>query len=331
MRAVNSSLVRDLREMNTEKFPEAGRSRKNQVLRWAGTLISLGLLVWLLSQQDWLKVWAVLRQIPIWVVVGSFCLYLVGMLANVLRWLVILRVARIAISWQETGRIFFAGVFASNFLPSTVGGDVVRFIGLGHFTPDRALNLASIVLDRLVNLTAFLTVLPLSLMIFRDSLQEILRPQPLGMTVAWMGFVDVRGWIGKMVKTSYRWIMRLRETFQIWLRQPARLVLAFFISWFSIFVIFLAIWLLARGLGMQVALYQVMGVTVITYLATLLPISVNGYGLREILIVGLYTSLGSSLEQATVLAVISRFLSMLVTLPGVIWVGKILSIGDSYG
>jgi hypothetical protein len=115
------------------------------------------------------------------------------------------------------------------------------------------------------------------------------------------------------------------------LRQPARLVFAFCISWFSIFVIFLAIWLLARGLGMQVALYQVMGVTVITYLATLLPISVNGYGLREILIVGLYTSLGSSLEQATVLALISRFLSMLVTLPGAIWIGKILSIGDSYG
>jgi glycosyltransferase 2 family protein len=286
-------------------------------------------LIWLLSQQDWLKVWAVLRQIPIWVVLSSFCLYLVGMLANVIRWLVILRTARIVISWQDTARIVFAGVFASNFLPSTVGGDFVRFIGLGRFTPDRALNLASIVLDRLVNLTAFLTVLPLSLLIFRDSLPGILQTFNPGITIAWMGFVDVRGWIGKVVKTLLRWIERLRATFQIWLRQPARLFLAFCISWFSIFVIFLAIWLLARGLGMQVALYQVMGVTVITYLATLLPISVNGYGLREILIVGLYTSLGSSLEQAAVLAVISRFLSMLVTLPGAIWIGKILSIGDS--
>jgi hypothetical protein len=222
-------------------------------------------------------------------------------------------------------------VFASNFLPSTVGGDVVRFIGLGRFTPDRALNLASIILDRLVNLTAFLTVLPLSLMIFRDSLQEILLSQNLGMSVAWMGFVDNRGWIRKIVRTTVHWIERFRDTFKIWLRQPAKLVLAFCISWLSIFVIFLAIWLLARGLGMQVALYQVMGVTVITYLATLLPISVNGYGLREILIIGLYTSLGSSLEQAAVLALISRFLSMLVTLPGAIWIGKILSIGDSHG
>jgi uncharacterized membrane protein YbhN (UPF0104 family) len=103
------------------------------------------------------------------------------------------------------------------------------------------------------------------------------------------------------------------------------LILAFCTSWLSIFVVFIAIWLVARGLGIPVALYQVMGVTGITYLLTLLPISVNGYGVREVAITTLYLPLGASLEQAATLALITRFLSMLETLPGALWLSQVVS------
>jgi hypothetical protein len=68
-----------------------------------------------------------------------------------------------------------------------------------------------------------------------------------------------------------------------------------------------------------------MGVTGITYLLTLLPISVNGYGLREVAITTLYLPLGASLEQAATLALITRFLSMLETLPGALWFSQVVS------
>jgi uncharacterized membrane protein YbhN (UPF0104 family) len=97
------------------------------------------------------------------------------------------------------------------------------------------------------------------------------------------------------------------------------------VSWISIFVIFVAIWLVAIGLGIPVALYQVMGVTAITYLITLLPISVNGYGLRELAIVAIYTMLGATVEQATSLALITRLLMMIQTLPGALWIPQNLS------
>ncbi len=115
------------------------------------------------------------------------------------------------------------------------------------------------------------------------------------------------------------------EAFKLWLEQPRILVLAFCVSWLSIFVVFIAIWLVARGLGIPVALYQVMGITGITYLLTLLPISVNGYGLREVAITTLYLPLGASLEQAATLALITRFLSMLETLPGALWLSQVVS------
>jgi uncharacterized membrane protein YbhN (UPF0104 family) len=115
-------------------------------------------------------------------------------------------------------------------------------------------------------------------------------------------------------------------TFAIWLRHPLIVLLALAISWLSIFVVFLAIWVIAWGLGIPVALYQVMGVTAVTYLLTLLPISVNGYGVREVAITTLYIQLGATLEQSSALALITRFLMLLETTPGALWISDTLPV-----
>jgi hypothetical protein len=67
---------------------------------------------------------------------------------------------------------------------------------------------------------------------------------------------------------------------------------------------------------MTVSLGQVAGITGLTYLLTIIPVSINGYGLREAAMVTLYTQLGSVAEQAAALALISRLLMLAATIPG---------------
>jgi len=90
-------------------------------------------------------------------------------------------------------------------------------------------------------------------------------------------------------------------------------------------VSFFGIWILARGLGMDIALYEVMGIMVLTYFISMLPISINGYGLREVAVTALYMQVGASLEQASTLAVITRFMLLLETLPGALWLSDIVT------
>ena len=113
------------------------------------------------------------------------------------------------------------------------------------------------------------------------------------------------------------------DAYKLWANKPAYLIRAFVISWFSNFVIFLALWLMTNGLGIVVRLDQVMGITAMTYLITLLPISINGYGLRELVITYFYVSLGATAEQAAIFAILSRFLLMAATLPGAVWLGSL--------
>ena len=64
---------------------------------------------------------------------------------------------------------------------------------------------------------------------------------------------------------------------------------------------------------------------VLTYFISMLPISINAYGLREVAVTALYMQVGASLEQASTLAVITRFMLLLETLPGALWLSEIVT------
>jgi len=104
------------------------RKRQAKWIRIGGTIVSTVLFVYLLSKQNWAVTLHELQQIPLWLWPLVLGLVIGGMLLNSLRWYSLLRVQKVHISFIETTKIIFAGAFASNFLPSTIGGDAYRMV-----------------------------------------------------------------------------------------------------------------------------------------------------------------------------------------------------------
>jgi len=73
----------------------------------------------------------------------------------------LLQVQEMHVPWKDSLRLTFAGLFASNVLPTTVGGDVVRLAGAVRLGIDPALAAASLVADRLVGMAGMFLALPL--------------------------------------------------------------------------------------------------------------------------------------------------------------------------
>ena len=144
---------------------------KGQVLRWVGTLISSALFIWLLLQQDWEKTLESLANTPLWLLPLVFALYVCGMVINSLRWNFLLRAQNVNIPVLETLKLVITGAFASNFLPSTIGGDTIRAVGLLSYKVSLTLSAASVVLDRLLNVLAMMTFLPFSFAVFGNQLE----------------------------------------------------------------------------------------------------------------------------------------------------------------
>ena len=269
-------------------------------LKIAGTLVSLGLLVWLLSRLDLPELLSIAAGVPIGVLLLSIVLLTTRVFAHTFRWRSLLKGQKIEVPYRELLGLQYGSFFASNFLPTTVGGDVVRLVGILGKTSNRVGGAASIVVDRAMGVFAMLFVLPLSFPI-------------LGVFLATLGVAIGNVELPESLRSAIR---RVWDATALWLKSPASLIVALLASWVGILVFFFAIWMLAQGIGIDVSLTQVAGTMAVTYFLALIPFTINAYGLRELSIIALYSALGASAEQAAALALLSRFLMLISSLPG---------------
>jgi uncharacterized membrane protein YbhN (UPF0104 family) len=295
-------------------------SLKNRtgLLRLIGTLIAFVLLIYLLSQQGWQAIWAAIQQIPLWALALSFGLMMLSRIAVVGRWHVLLRSGGLQISFMNSFQITFAGLFATNFLPTTIGGDVVRLAGAVQKKLDAATSAASLIVDRLVGMAGMLMVLPFGIPIFVQN-NPALNSTTDTKILHSAGFASLisRDWWKNLWEKGMRIFHRLLEALSLWLKQPRALLEALVFSWVHMLSIFGIMTILFNSLGEDVTIWQVGGLYSIVYFITLLPISINGYGLQEISMTFVFSELaGTSLANALTVALIFRTLMMLASLPG---------------
>jgi uncharacterized membrane protein YbhN (UPF0104 family) len=288
-------------------------------LRWLGTLLAVALLIWLVTKEGWGDILVAFQKVALWRLGLIMLLTLISRLAVAGRWHALLRGADVKTSYAQTARITFAGLFASNFLPTTIGGDVIRLGGGIRMGLDRAIVLASLVVDRLVGMTGMALVAPLAL---------------LGIPAS--AFTQGSALPGLLLAGSWRdhpWVRKLRtglrsvwEALARWISRPTSLFLALVFTFVHMICTFSSVALFLAGMDQVVSFWLIGGLWSVGYFITLLPISVNGMGTQELAITFLYTRYaGISTESALALALLMRVMPMLASLPGVLFVPEIIA------
>lgn len=274
-----------------------------------GSVFSVLLLGWLLCQQDWRSIGSLVWGIGWKKVLLAQTLFFLGLVLNAIRWYGILALGGISVDMKRVLRLTFAGLFASNFLPSTVGGDVVRVFGLRKEQSVKKI-FASVIIDRIFNVMGVICFVPLSLKTFWGMLH-------------FSGILSGI-WIPSSMTRLAKKILRFFNDILSWRREQRWLLFLYGIavSVVSLLVPYTAIWILARGLQIPVTLAQTSAAAVLIYFAGLLPISINGYGVTELAFVSAFTWLGASIPQAASLALLFRVQMMLATLPGALWLAE---------
>jgi hypothetical protein len=283
-----------------------------KALRWGGTLVSTALFFWLISHQKWEIVLEKATGIALWAILLAPVLYLLAYGFNTLRWCVLLWTQEVKITFWQAFRLNWAASFTSNFLPSTIGGDGLRMLAVHTYSGRKSISIGSVALDRLINMAAMACLLPAPLIIFGASLGKLFSGGIAAVPVS-------------LRKLFERYFPKLVAAFKTWASRPWAFVYAFLVAWPSNLFPMSATYILARQLGLNVTFWQVISVQTVTYFLSVLPISVNGYGLREVAYTTLYVALGATLEQASTLALVTRLLMVLTTVPGAIWLPRALT------
>jgi glycosyltransferase 2 family protein len=134
------------------------------------------------------------------------------------------------------------------------------------------------------------------------------------------------GWVGAVWKKLIDFTRKTLSNFGLWTRHPGALGLSFLFTCLHMLCLFTSIWMLLDGMGQSISWIQVAGIWSLVYFITLMPVSVNGYGLQEISTTLLYVRLGGlSTEASVTIALLVRTLQMVTSLPGAFFVGGILA------
>lgn len=272
------------------------------LLRW---LVPLGLIGFMLSQINWDEIIPLLARVSWTSLLASALAFLLSQFIIAIRWRYLLRVQEIDIPLTRLTWLVLVGAFASNFLPTTVGGDVVKMAAVAQGQAKRAVAVASVAADRLFNLAAMFFWLPSALTLGGWN--------PLLETGAASSSALMRM---PFVEKTWSRVKRVFEAGRVWFTSPRTVIVAMALSWLSIGASFVSFWIVTLALGISVTFWQAAGVAVVSYFAALLPISVNGLGLLEGSVTALLVTQGASLEQGVAAAVLIRFVTLAISLLG---------------
>lgn len=115
------------------------------------TVISLGLMSWLVLNIDWQQqLRCVLEEARIsWLLPATLLIFL-SMYVSTVKWQILLQAQGLKTNYKDLWKFYWMGLFANNFLPSSIGGDGIRIVLTGKGLGDMAGAATSVTVERIL-------------------------------------------------------------------------------------------------------------------------------------------------------------------------------------
>lgn len=312
-----------------EKPPGATRAR-NLLIPVLKAGVSVALLWLLFSRVDMSRLWSVARHASAPWLVAALGLYLAMVLASAWRWGLLLKAQGIELPFSTLTASFLVATFFNNFLPSNIGGDVVRIADTAPAAGSKTLATTVVLIDRGIGLLG----LVLMAAVGATAGPRLTTASSLGPVMLWAGFgvatmiatpallmpqglarllqplrVLHPEWVDERIERLTGALARSRET-------PGALAGCFAGAVFvqaMLVGFYLAI---AHSMHIPIGFAELAVIVPISFIVQMLPVSMNGFGVREATFGFYFSRLGLSLESALLVSFVGAALIMLFSLSG---------------
>jgi len=121
-------------------------------------------------------------------------------------------------------------------------------------------------------------------------------------------------------------VKKIASVLRLWIKNPRSLLISLAWSWVHMLCLFGILWILLNSLGESISFWLIAGLYALVYFFTLIPISINGYGLQEVSMTFVFYQLGGvSLAGSLTTAILFRTLIIIGSLPGAFFVPGLVS------
>jgi len=300
-------------------------------------LVSVTLIAILLSRVDARQLLSAARTAaPSWLLT-ALAIYLVMIVASAWRWGVLLRAQHIELPFRTLTSSFLVATFFNNFLPSNIGGDVVRIADTASAAGSKTLATTVVLMDRALGLLGLVLIAAVG----ATAAPRAGSLAPGGSFLLWAGLglatviampalINPHGfarllrplhalhpeWVTERLARLTAALVRFRET-------PAALVQCF-AGAVIVQGLLVAFYLtIAHSLGVPIGLAHLAFIVPVSFIVQMVPVSMNGFGVREATFGFYFSRLGLPLEAALIVSLMGAALILVFSLSGAVaYVGR---------
>jgi len=292
----------------------------------SGVLIAL-----LFSRVDAGRLWETARTAaPVWLSI-ALAIYLGMILASAWRWGLLLAAQGIRLRFRTLTSSFLVATFFNNFLPSNIGGDVIRVTDTAGPAGSKTLAATVVLLDRGIGLLGLVLIAALG----ATAGPRLIAAGPgIGAAVLWAAFVGaalVAGLALALPQMLPRLLRPLRILHKEWVderlsrlgaalerfRQAPGALAGCFAGAVLVQAALVAYYLaVARSMHIPIGVSELAFIVPISLIIQMAPISVNGLGVREATFGFYFARLGLPLESALLVSFMGAALIMFFSLSG---------------
>jgi uncharacterized protein (TIRG00374 family) len=271
------------------------------ILRWAAALVVLGVLLHFLPVAP---LRAAIARVPLSIFFAVLLGYLLVHCVGILKWRMVVNAAGAELDFATSAQCYAGGLFGTLFLPSIVGGDVVRLaVGLRR-SPRPAAVLAGNLVDRFLDVMAqgglvlLGLVLAPELELVPEDLEDkveaafVIVALVLILSLGIMFRLRSRILAGRSVRFRRR-LARLRHAFRSMSRRRRVLILGWLLGTAIQTSFLLLTAQVAEFCGLKLPLSVWLFAWPLAKLAAVLPLTQGGIGVREAALVALLAPFGA--------------------------------------
>jgi uncharacterized protein (TIRG00374 family) len=276
--------------------------------KWLRIGISAGIIIYLIVKLDISEVLMYLRNVkPVPLLLAAAADFFM-IAANALRWQMLLKAKNIVMSLPGLVYYYLIGIFFSAFLPTSVGGDFARILGVAGATGKRADAFASVVVERLLGFFVLIPICLISIPAVAGQIEDV-RPLVVaglaGLAVFVAAFIVLLRPVARSISVLLDPLLRLFSRF----RARERLERAYeaivtyrgcrgpvagalLLSVISRLIWVLGCYFVALAFSLDVSFAVLLVVVPIVELLRVVPVSLSGIGVREAAFVAMLGEFG---------------------------------------
>ena len=333
--------------------PQSSSTRRHVVLA-AKLSVSIILLVVLFTRVDVLQLWDNARRASVPWLLLAMVVTAGSSLIAVWRWNLLLKAQRIEITFGSLLGSFLIATYFNNFLPTNIGGDVIRIGDTARHMNSKTLATTVVLLDRIIGLVALVFVAALGATAVG---QRHGAGSPIASVWLWAAFVAgaTSTTAAVFASAGVGWLLRPLTIFHAeWVRdrittltgalarfreEPGVLAAAFCGAVGVQTAVVLFYFAVAYALHLEVGVWDLAVIVPMSFVVQVVPVSVGGFGVREAFFSYYFHRLGQPIEDAVLLSLVAQAVVMIFSLSGLavyVWRNRHpspgrVTPGDAYG